>query len=248
MRDETGHESCTAGATNMLRTRLRNNRTTGVYRIENGRVASEWSLVAPWPPNPVGTIALDESVFGVIGDDDWALEVVRTIRAAGSQAPILVLRHSSGSEGAVALLNSGADCCHAHDCEMTEIEAIIAALWRRGPIRHAKAKVEIDDDNRALYLDGERFEFGPVAFLVVRYLVTNSDRWVTQREIIERAIVTHYRPDSAVARVQIFQIRKVLGRRRNFIRHGGKRGNGYMFTTIDLVQERESGTFPVGAS
>jgi len=218
----------------------------GVYRIENRRGnAWEWSLVAPWPRSPFGPDLLDATVLAVIGEDEWALEVVASVRAAGSHSPILVLRQATVSAGAVALLNSGADYCHAHNCPATELEAIVSALSCRGRIRHSMVEVEVEEHSRSLYLDGQRFEFGPIAFLVVRYLVVNRDRWVSQREIIEQAIGTHYRADSAVARVQIFQIRKVLGSHRNFIKHGGKRGCGYMFTVTDSADERQSGTFPV---
>lgn len=209
--------------------------TTGVYCIESHRdsVDSEWVIVAPWPPDLAHghTInTLHSAVLGVIGDDHWALEVVRCIRAARVESPILVLRQSSGHEGAVALLNSGADSCQAHDCCPREIEATVRALARRARISEANADFVIDENGRSVYLEGRWFAFGPVAFSVVRYLIENRDRWVSQREIIEQAIGTHYRADSAVARVQIFQIRRLLGPSRNVIRHSGRRGCGYMFT------------------
>jgi len=226
---------------------LGDNREGGIYKIEHRRRRgdSEWSLVVRWPSSRVAADVLGAMVLGVIGDDDWALDATRNIRAEGSQSPILVLRRSSGSVGAAALLNAGADYCHAHDCTATEIEAVVRALARRGRICTAAAEIEIDEASRSIFLDGARFEFGPVAFLVMRYLVVNRDRWVSQREIIERAIATHYRSDSAVARVQIFQIRKVLGSRRDLIRRDGKRGCGYMFTLAEPVDERESGAFPI---
>jgi len=122
---------------------------------------------------------------------------------------------------------------------------VVGALSRRGRVRYPTAEVAIDEASRSLCLHGERFEFGPVAFMVVRYLVVNRDRWVSQRELIERAIATNYRPDSAVARVQIFQIRKVLGSRRYLIKHDGKRGCGYMFTVKDSPEQRERRELPI---
>ena len=220
---------------------------TGIYLIENrpDHVTYRWTPIAPGPCASVDTDG--RSVIGVVGDDDWTLLTVTNLVAAGYQPPILVIRRSLGSEGAVALLDAGADYCVAHCCPGEEIDAVLGALSRRGRLRHATADVEINEANRSISVKGEPFEFGPVAFLVVRYLVQKRGQWVSQKELVEKAIGTYYRPDSAVARVQVFQIRKTLGHRRNLIRHAGKRGCGYMFVA-NSAEERASEALSVGAA
>ena len=176
--------------------------------------------------------ALNADVIAIVGNDEWALSVLQELRLRGVSTPILVLRQSHGTHGAVALLNGGADSCLSNECDHEERDAVVSAMARRGALRSLThgSQPMLNDSARTLFFCGESFKFGPVAYSVVRYLVMNQNVWVSQREIIEHAIATHYRPDSSVARVQIHQIRKVLGAYRWCIQQDGKRGCGYMFS------------------
>jgi len=188
---------------------------------------------------------VETAVVTLVGHDDWAQTVVDELRLRGIGAPVLVLRQSGGSSGAVALLNAGADSCLPSESTPEERDAVIAALLRRGPLRSDGGhQVVLNESGRSLSLRGEQFKFGPVAFAVVRHLVLNRGRWVSQREIVEQAIGTHYRADSAVARVQVHQIRKTLGHYRSCIQQEGNRGCGYMFSLADFRASAASGMYP----
>jgi len=185
------------------------------------------------------------AALGVVGDHRWAVRQIYELRERGVCAPILAIRSFADAERAVELLDAGADACIGSDCNLAELAAIVRALNRRGSLRQFRGGVILDEKSRTLHLRGRTFEFGPVAFAVVRHLVDNRERWVSQREIVEVAIGTHYRADSAVARVQIFQIRRTLGDYRRCVKHDGRRGCGYMFTLKELDEEATSGTFPL---
>ncbi|MET0791640.1 MAG: hypothetical protein ABW061_08990 [Polyangiaceae bacterium] len=212
-----------------------------VYRIDGSR--SSWRAIATSDVSPGDA---SPHVLAIVGEDDRVLHVIGELRDSGVQCTILVLRQSDEQRGAAALLDAGADYCLPCDCGADERDAVVRALLRRGEPRNpTSSDILLDDSAKTLSIFGDAFRFGPVAYSVVRHLVMNRERWVSQREIIEIAIATHYRPDSAVARVQIYQIRRVLGPYRSCIRHDGNRGCGYMFSTQDLAADQQSGTFRV---
>src|SRR5439155_20391257 len=125
---------------------------------------------------------------------EWAGEIVGALRRRGVGDPILVLRVSRGPRGACEVLDRGADGCVPSDCGPEELASWLRALCRRGPSRWDRGapELELTDTVRALRIREMSFRFGPVAFRVIRYLVENRDRWVSQREIIEKVLRTHH--------------------------------------------------------
>jgi DNA-binding response OmpR family regulator len=127
------------------------------------------------------------------------------------------------------------------DAPPDEQQAVAFSLARRARWREdmsaPRRGFSVDASARSLTVAGQRFEFGPVAFAVLGYLIANEGRWITQREIVERAIGSCYRNDSSVARVQIHQIRKTLGAYRSCLLGDGKRGCGYMFKLSSVIDE-----------
>ncbi|HTU58498.1 MAG TPA: winged helix-turn-helix domain-containing protein [Polyangiales bacterium] len=174
----------------------------------------------------------DVAVILLWGNDEWMHERVCELRFRGVGTPLLGLRSTDDTAGACALLDQGIDGYLPENCANEELLAFVRALARRGPVHGATldSDVTLMSSARTLRLRGRDFKFGPVAFSVVRYLVQNRDRWVSQREIVERAMGSHYRQESAVARVQIHQIRKLLGEQQSCIQQDGRRGCGYRFT------------------
>ena len=182
-------------------------------------------------------LSWDVSVIVLRGGDEWMNETVLELRSRGVGTPLLGLRASDDTAGACALLEHGIDGYLPESSADEELIAFVRALARRGPTVSATqgGDVTLSYSARTLRLRGQEFKFGPVAFSVVRYLVENRGRWVSQREIVERAIGSHYRQESAVARVQIHQIRKLLGEYQSCIQQDGRRGCGYRFA-LDAEQ------------
>jgi DNA-binding response OmpR family regulator len=199
---------------------------------------------APCPPElrqiqgKVGDIdrfsGWEVSVLVLLGEDAWIAEALCRLRQQGARMPILALRTDRCVEGACRLLNSDIDAYLPNDCDAQELMAVLAALERRGAsVRpNAGEPLELLPLARALRLRNREFQFGPVGFLVISYLVTNRGRWVSQREIVERAIGVRFQPDSAVARVQVHELRKRLGEYRACIQQDGRRGCGYRFELV----------------
>jgi len=188
-------------------------------------------------------LSWDVSVIVLWGEDEWMNEIVLEMRSRGVGTPLLGLRASDDTGGACALLEHGIDGYLLESSADEELTAFVRALARRGPTASAtqSGDVTLSYSARTLRLRGQEFKFGPVAFSVVRYLVENRGRWVSQREIVERAIGSHYRQESAVARVQIHQIRKLLGEQQSCIQQDGRRGCGYRFTLDAPTGEGDDG-------
>jgi DNA-binding winged helix-turn-helix (wHTH) protein len=84
----------------------------------------------------------------------------------------------------------------------------------------------LDAANHSLWRDGERVIITPKAFDVLRYLVDNAGRLVTQTELLEALWPETY-VNQEVLRKYILEIRKVLGDRHKnpaFVETVTKRG------------------------
>jgi DNA-binding response OmpR family regulator len=180
-----------------------------------------------------GSVASTPDVAVLSGSDAHLSRQIAAFRASGDTALILALRTESSVAGVCALLKAGADITLPIECSDDELEAVLGALIRRGrqyPLRD-DAELELEPATRTLELWGARFHFGPVAFRVLCLLVENRDRWSHKDQIIKSALGTCHRPDSSVVRVQIHQLRRVLGPYRECIQSDPLGGRGYMFTT-----------------
>jgi DNA-binding winged helix-turn-helix (wHTH) protein len=93
----------------------------------------------------------------------------------------------------------------------------------------------LDTANQCLWRGQERVPIAPKAFDVLRYLVENSGRLVTQDEVLEKLWPeTYVNPE--VFRKYILDIRKILGDRPDkpeFIETATKRGYRFIAPVID---------------
>lgn len=143
------------------------------------------------------------------------LEVCRRIRA-WSQVPIIILSVRDDEHGKVTALDLGADDYLTKPFGMHELLARL-----RVALRHANAGVqsdpvvhfgelEIDFNRRQVLRAGVPIHLTPTEYDLLRLLVTNVDRVLTQRYILRAIWGLHSEDDARTLRVFIGQLRRKI--------------------------------------
>lgn len=133
---------------------------------------------------PYDLLILDLSLPGLDG-----LEVLRRLRARGSGLPVLILTARGSTEERVRGLNLGADDYLAKPFELSELDARIKALLRRGLGRLPTVRVgrlEIDSTSRLVTLDGHPVALTPRELAVLEALVARLGRPVARELLFEK--------------------------------------------------------------
>lgn len=133
---------------------------------------------------PYDLVILDLSLPGLDG-----LEVLRCLRGRGNGVPVLVLTARGSTEERVIGLNLGADDYLAKPFELSELEARVKALLRRGSGRAPTVRVgqlEIDTSSRLVTLDGRPLALTPRELAVLEALVARLGRPVARELLFEK--------------------------------------------------------------
>jgi two-component system response regulator TctD len=133
---------------------------------------------------PYDLLILDLSLPGMEG-----LEVLRRLRARGSALPVLILTALGSTEDRVRGLNLGADDYLTKPFELSELEARIKALLRRGGGRAPTVQVgrlQIDTSSRLVSLDGKPVALTPRELAVLEALVARIGRPVARELLFEK--------------------------------------------------------------
>jgi two-component system copper resistance phosphate regulon response regulator CusR len=117
------------------------------------------------------------------------LEVLKHIREARNQLPILVLSNRNKPEDRVEALDMGADDLVMKPFSSNELSARVRALLRRGG-RSPEGYLRIDDlelnrVEHSVKRAGRLIELTPKEFSLLEYLMRNSGQNVTRAQIIE---------------------------------------------------------------
>ena len=160
------------------------------------------------------------------------LSVVKRIRAAEIEVPVLILTALGGIEDRVAGLESGADDYLVKPFAFSELAARLNALSRRKPLqtlttRFEHAGVLIDLLKRQVSRDGVPVTLQPREFGLLEELMRNHGRVVTRTMFLERVWKYHFDPQTNIVDTHISRLRAKLN-------EGGKpdviqtvRGVGY---------------------
>jgi len=165
---------------------------------------------------------------------DWmlpgadGLSVCRTLRAAGSRVPILLLTARAEISERILGLDAGADDYLAKPFDLGELLARVRALGRRGGQLEAALHVgtlSIDRAERRATLDGRRIELTPREFTLLAYLAREAGRVVPRTELLSKVWETAFDPGSNVVEVHVRNLREKLGAHAGMIET--VRGVGY---------------------
>jgi len=162
------------------------------------------------------------------------LSVVRRVRAAGIELPVLLLTALGRIEDRVNGLEAGADDYLVKPFAFSEFAARVNALARRRPLqpeltRLEQAGIHMDLLRRLVTRDGLPVQLQPREFRLLEELMREGGKVVTRTMLLERVWNYHFDPQTNIVETHISRLRSKLN-------EGGKsdpietvRGVGYRF-------------------
>jgi DNA-binding response OmpR family regulator len=156
------------------------------------------------------------------------LSVVRKLRAALVSTPILILTARGAWMERVEGIDAGADDYLPKPFQVEELVARVGALIRRAgghltPLL-VYGELNIDTRRRTVAVAGRNVDLSPLEFRLLRYLVHNQGRVVSQGELIDHIYGSDREPDSNAVEALIGRLRRKVGTETIATR----RGHGYM--------------------
>ena len=162
------------------------------------------------------------------------LEVLRRLRGRGQTLPVLILTAADGVDERVKGLDLGADDYMAKPFALTELEARVRALTRRGMgaasnvIRHGP--LEYDQTRRVAHIDGKLIDLSARELGLLEVLLQRSGRLVSKEQLVERLCEWGEEVSHNAIEVYIHRLRKKI--EQGPIRIATVRGLGYCLEKI----------------
>ncbi len=156
------------------------------------------------------------------------LEILQSLRASGSNIPVLILTARDTVEDRVKGLDYGADDYLAKPFDLDELSARLRALQRRsGSIESSPiivyGNITLDPASHLVTVDGNPVNIPRREFALLQKLLQNAGRVLSREQLAQSLYGWDEEVDSNALEVHIHNLRKKLG---NFIRT--IRGVGYM--------------------
>jgi two-component system, OmpR family, response regulator len=145
------------------------------------------------------------------------LSVVKTIRGAGVNTPVLFLTTLSGIDDRVEGLEAGGDDYLVKPFAFAELLARVNALARRSPPTEVQtllrvADLEVDLLKRSVTRGGERINLQPQEFKLLEHLMRHAGRVVTRTMLLESVWEFHFDPQTTVVETHISRLRRKIDR------------------------------------
>jgi two-component system OmpR family response regulator len=155
-------------------------------------------------------LILDRMVPGLDG-----LSVLKALRAAGVETPILILSALSQLDERVNGLRSGGDDYLAKPFAFSELSARLANLLRRPTGRKAVTELSCGDLSmdlleRRVTRAGRRLDLLPREFKLLEHLLRNRDRVVTRTMLLENLWDYRFDPHTSLIDTHISRLRKKI--------------------------------------
>ncbi len=171
-----------------------------------GSVDEAWRLLLL---NSYDLIVLD---LGLPGADGSVL--LRRVREAGMDMPVLILTARGAVEDRVAGLNAGADDYVSKPFAFAELMARLQALLRRGrerqPLVLKVDDLQLDVVRRQAQRGARRIELTAREFSVLEFLMRHAGEVVTRTTLAEHVWGDHYDSLSNLIEVFINRLRKKI--------------------------------------
>ncbi len=162
-------------------------------------------------------------------------ELLDTLRARGSEIPVLVLTAKEGKANIIAALNAGADDYLAKPFDMGELVARAKAVIRRNngyaQSRLAVDTLELDIATRSVRRAGQIIELTPMEYRVIEYLILRAGSVVSKTELLEHLYDYNWEKFSNVIEVYMSGLRRKIDRRDHLKLLHTVRGHGYLLDT-----------------
>jgi two-component system OmpR family response regulator len=173
-------------------------------------------------------LVVDRMIPGLDG-----IALVRSLRAAGVNAPVLFLTALGTVADRVQGLEAGGDDYLVKPFSFAELRARINALARRPPLREEEtilqvADLKLDRLSRLATRHGETLDLQPREFQLLEYLMLHAGRVVTRTMLLEQIWGFHFNPGSNIVDTHISRIRAKIDHGEGPSLIQTMRGAGYM--------------------
>lgn len=142
------------------------------------------------------------------------MSILREMRGDGLTTPVLILTARDTVKDRVEGLDEGADDYLTKPFSLSELQARIRALLRRGSTRAITelvfADLSVDLVGRSVTRGERKIDLTPREFSLLEYLLRNADRVVTRSAIAEHVWNFNFEWNSNVVDVYINALRKKL--------------------------------------
>lgn len=148
------------------------------------------------------------------GMDGW--EILKRIRKV-SNAPVIMLTAKGDTTDRVQGLDCGADDYVVKPFDSKELIARIRAVMRRSgqPEEIEKhiiiGSLDVDTNNRVVYVDGNRIELAPKEFDLLCYFIHNNGKVLTRGQLLDDVWGFEFYGDSRTVDVHVKRLRDKLG-------------------------------------
>lgn len=175
-------------------------------------------------------LVLDRMLPGLDG-----LSILRSLRAAGVETPILMLTAMSAVDARVEGLRAGADDYLIKPFAFEELSARAHGLLRRPAAMREEtvlccADLELDLVSRTAKRDGRDITLQPREFQMLEYLMRRKGRVVTRTMLLSGVWDYHFDPQTNVIDVHISRLRKKIDAEAGVPLIRTVRGAGYMIS------------------
>ena len=146
------------------------------------------------PDGKKGLELINESTYDIVLLDLMipeidGLEVLKRMRASGINTPVLIITAKSSKEDVVKGLDTGSDDYLTKPFSFDELLARTRALLRRSkkasPLTLDYGDIILDPYSRKLAIGSKKIELTEKEFLIMEYLLKNSEKPVTRKEIAD---------------------------------------------------------------
>jgi two-component system OmpR family response regulator len=161
------------------------------------------------------------------------LSILRSVRAAGTTTPVLLVSALGEVDDRVTGLRAGGDDYIVKPFALAEVLARLEALARRArggqeATRLAAGDLEMDLLRREVRRGGRVIELQPREFRLLEYLLRHTGQVVTRTMLLEGVWDYHFDPQTNIIDVHISRLRAKLDRGQQVPLIHTVRGAGYM--------------------
>ena len=157
----------------------------------------------------------DAAVIDIMLPKLGGLSLVKRMRHAKVQTPVIILSAKGSVDDRVKGLHAGSDDYLTKPFAFSELLARIQALIRRSsgatePTRLAVGDVNMNLITREVYRGGEKIDLQPLEFSLLEYLMRNTGRVVSKTMIMEHVWDYYFDPQTNVVESRIYRLREKI--------------------------------------
>jgi len=167
------------------------------------------------------------------------LALIKALRAAGRQVPVLVLSALGEVDDRVQGLRAGSDDYLTKPFSFSELLARIEALLRRGSIGSdvvtelKVADLEMDLLSRTVHRAGQEIDLQPREFRLLEYFMRHAGQVLTRTMLLEKVWDYHFDPQTNVIDVHVSRLRAKIDKNFEKPLIHTIRGAGYILREAD---------------